>query len=111
MGRAAEWISLAATPIFGVLAILSLGNGADMLCAQASPLGGMAMMYLLMGAVHLAPWLKRFAGRRHARRVLSLTRDGAAESRCAVSLIAPHYSAASAFRTGSFQSGRMKWQV
>ena len=67
--RVAKGIGLAAAPTFGVLALLSLGNGADMLCtSEASPLGGMAMMYLLMGAVHLAPWLKLISRQRDLER-------------------------------------------
>jgi hypothetical protein len=65
----AEGIGLAAAPTFGVLALFSLGHGADVLCASgSSPLGGMAMMYLLMGAVHLAPWLKLISRQRRAER-------------------------------------------
>jgi hypothetical protein len=46
-----------------------LGGGPlDALCsADASPLSGMALMYLLMSAFHLAPWLKLIAGRRARR--------------------------------------------
>jgi hypothetical protein len=67
--RVAAGIGLAAAPTFGVLALLSLGNGANMLCAsEISPLGGMAMMYLLMGAVHLAPWLKLISRQRRLER-------------------------------------------
>jgi len=67
--HAAEWIGLAAAPIFALLALFSLGSGADMLCAsEASPLGGMAMMYLLMSAVHLAPWLKLVSRQRRVER-------------------------------------------
>jgi hypothetical protein len=61
---AAEWISLAAAPTFAVMAVLTgtLGGGpSDMLCSamqDASPLTGMFLMYLLMSAVHLGPWLK-----------------------------------------------------
>ncbi len=62
--RVADWIGLAAAPAFAVLALWCLGNGAEMLCApEAMPLGGMAMIYLLMSAFHLAPWLKRFSRR------------------------------------------------
>lgn len=65
----ADWLSLAATPTFAIMALLTavLGNGAmDSLCsaAHASPLGGMVPMYLLMSAFHLAPWLKLAARRR-----------------------------------------------
>jgi hypothetical protein len=44
-----------------VLASVSGGN-ADMMCTaahDASPLGGMVPMYVLMSAFHSAPWLKR----------------------------------------------------
>ncbi len=67
--RVAEWIGLAAAPTFAVLAVVTVlrgDQGPDMLCASGhgtSPLGGMAMMYLLMGAFHLAPWLKRLSRR------------------------------------------------
>ena len=61
MGR---WLSLAAAPIFAVMALLAglPGSGAmaDRLCA-AAPDGwrwnAMVQMYLLMTAVHLRPWL------------------------------------------------------
>ena len=66
---AAEWLCLAATPTFAVMALLTgaLGKGAvDMLCAaeHGSPLDGMVPMYLLMGAFHSSPWLKLISGRR-----------------------------------------------
>ncbi len=60
---AADWLRLAAAPVFAMMALLTgaLDDGAaDRLCAathHASPLSGMAPMYLLMSAVHLAPWL------------------------------------------------------
>ncbi len=65
----ADWLSLAAAPIFAIMALLTAvtGNGAmDSLCltAHASLLGGMVPMYLLMSAFHLAPWLKLAARRR-----------------------------------------------
>jgi hypothetical protein len=61
--RAGEWLGLAAAPTFAVMAALTaVADGPlDVLCgAGASPLGGsavggMAMMYGLMGAFHLAP--------------------------------------------------------
>jgi hypothetical protein len=55
-----SFLSLAAAPTFAIMALLTavLGGGPlDALCA-ASPLNGMAAMYLLMGVFHLAPWLK-----------------------------------------------------
>jgi hypothetical protein len=71
---AADWLCLAATPTFAIMALLTgvLGAGApDMLCSaaqQALPLNGMVLMYLLMSAFHLAPWLKLISGRSRARR-------------------------------------------
>jgi hypothetical protein len=69
---AANWLSFAAAPTFATMALLTsvLGGGpSDMLCAaarDASPLSGMASMYLLMSAFHSAPWLKLISGRRSA---------------------------------------------
>jgi hypothetical protein len=59
---AAQWLCLAAAPTFALMALLTsvLGGGPQMLCAAAqgsSPLSGMVVMYLLMSAFHLAPWL------------------------------------------------------
>ena len=60
--RAARWLSLAAAPTFAIMALVTgvLGESAPaILCSHdASPLGGMASMYLLMSAFHMAPWLK-----------------------------------------------------
>jgi hypothetical protein len=69
---AADWLCLAASPAFAVLALLTTLHGsgpADALCSAAgsgSPLSGMVPMYLLMSAVHSAAWLRLIAGR-HAR--------------------------------------------
>ena len=58
------WLSLAAAPIFAMMALLTKIHGGsmpDMLCSAgkaASPLTGMVSMYLLMSAFHLAPWLR-----------------------------------------------------
>jgi hypothetical protein len=65
----ADWLSLAAAPTFAVMAVVSghhQGDPADVLClaSAASPLSGMAVMYGLMSAFHLAPWLKLIAARR-----------------------------------------------
>lgn len=70
---AADWLSLAAAPTFALMALLTtvLGGGPlDALCAatQASPLHGMALMYLLMSAFHCAPWLKLMSSRRRGDR-------------------------------------------
>ena len=67
---AADWLCLAATPTFAIMALLAgvLGGGPlDMLCSaaqDASPLTGMVPMYLLMSAFHSAPWLKLISSRR-----------------------------------------------
>jgi hypothetical protein len=59
---AAGWLSLAAAPTFAVMALLTVISGAaDVMCSAANSgtsLSGMAPMYLLMSAFHLAPWLK-----------------------------------------------------
>ena len=65
-GASAErWLSLAAAPAFALMALLTAisgGGASDILCsAGASPLGGMIPMYLLMSAVHSAPWLRLIA--------------------------------------------------
>jgi len=66
---AADWLCLAAAPTFAIMALLTgaPGSSQGMLCSaapDASALSGMALMYLLMSAFHLAPWLKLVAGRR-----------------------------------------------
>ena len=60
--RSANRLHLAAAPTFAAMALLTavLGDGS---IASASPLSGMAPMYLLMSAFHLPPWLKLIAGR------------------------------------------------
>lgn len=61
---AAEWLSLAASPTFGLMALLTAIVGdahVAALCTQAglpSPLTGMVPMYLMMAAFHLAPWFR-----------------------------------------------------
>jgi hypothetical protein len=62
---AAGWLGLAAAPIFAAMAALTFvaGGDADMMCSivhGASPLGGMAPMYVLMSAFHAGPWLRLF---------------------------------------------------
>lgn len=65
----ADWLCLAAAPTFAIMALLTvIGGVPDMICAaDASPLNGMAPMYLLMGTFHPAPWLKLIARRRSDR--------------------------------------------
>jgi hypothetical protein len=70
---AAHGLTLAAAPTFATMALiagLSDGGAMEMLCAHhgASPLTGMATMYLLMSAFHTAPWLKLILGARSGAR-------------------------------------------
>src|SRR5258705_7892417 len=65
---AADWLCLAAAPTFAIIALVTAlaGGQADMLCAttqDASPLGGMIPMYLLMSAFHSASWLRLISGK------------------------------------------------
>jgi hypothetical protein len=65
---AADWLCLAATPTFAIMALLTaLGGGQpDILCAavhHGSPFNGMILMYLLMSAFHSTHWLKLICGR------------------------------------------------
>jgi hypothetical protein len=57
-----EWLSLAAAPTFAVMALLTAlgGSPMDRLCSTvpATPLSGMALMYLIMSTFHTPPWLK-----------------------------------------------------
>jgi len=68
--RAADWLCLAAAPTFAIMALLTgvlAGGQMAMICStapDASPLGGMAAMYLLMSAFHSAPWLRLIFRRR-----------------------------------------------
>jgi hypothetical protein len=71
---AADFLCLAAAPAFAIMALLTgvLGGGPqDMLCSaapDASPLGGMVPMYVLMSAFHSAPWLRLISSRRSGGR-------------------------------------------
>jgi hypothetical protein len=66
---ATDWLCLAASPTFAIMALLTdvLGGGKlDPLCSathNASPLSGMVLMYLLMSAFHSAPWLRLISSR------------------------------------------------
>jgi hypothetical protein len=73
LDRAAEWLCLAATPVFVAMALafyLTAGS-MGMVCGPmgSSLLGGMGTMYILMGLFHLAPWLKLAAARHHFHRL------------------------------------------
>jgi hypothetical protein len=63
----ADWPCLAAAPTFAVMALLTCIHTSDgvMSClgADASLLTSMPVMYLLMSAFHLAPWLRVISGR------------------------------------------------
>jgi hypothetical protein len=66
---AADWLSLAASPTFAMMALVTavLGGGTDPRCSatQHGPImSGMIPMYLMMAAFHSAPWLRLFASRR-----------------------------------------------
>lgn len=69
---AADWLCLGAAPTFALMALLTgFFGGERMICAtapDASPLTGMAAMYVLMSAFHLTPWLKLIFGHRHHAR-------------------------------------------
>jgi hypothetical protein len=63
---AADWLGLAAAPAFAMMALMTIcfSGGMDPLCS-ATPFGslvsGMVPMYLMMSAVHSAPWLRLIA--------------------------------------------------
>ena len=62
--RDADWLCLAATPAFAMMAVLTVAFSDDMpmICSTGSfPLAGMVPMYLLMSLFHCAPWLKLLA--------------------------------------------------
>jgi hypothetical protein len=67
---ASDFLSLAAAPTFALMALLAGvlgGHPPKMLCSaapDASLLGGMVPMYVLMSAFHSAAWLKLISRRR-----------------------------------------------
>jgi hypothetical protein len=67
---AADWLCLAATPAFAIMALLTAVHGDGQMAVMcsgapdASPLDGMVPMYLLMSAFHAAPWLRLISARR-----------------------------------------------
>ena len=62
----AEWLGLAATPTFAIIALLSGlgGSPMDRLCSSGhgAPLNGMITMYLLMSVFHSQRWLNLICG-------------------------------------------------
>jgi hypothetical protein len=74
---ATEWLSLAAAPTFGIMALLSIVVSDErlaLICSTAhgaSWLIGMVPMYMLMSAFHLGPWLRLIANRRSSARRLA----------------------------------------
>jgi hypothetical protein len=72
---------MAAAPTFALMALLTIvgEGGRSTLCSTAhgSPLSGMALMYLLMGAFHSSPWF-RLTSRR-----MSEPQSGTASNRSA----------------------------
>ena len=57
----ADWLCLAASPVFALMAWLIWRDGqSGMICSMmgSSPLSGMVPMYLLMSLFHAAPWLR-----------------------------------------------------
>ena len=66
----ANWLYLAATPTFAIMALLTCLDGSpmDKLCSAGpgAPLSGMVPMYLFMSAFHSPPWLKLIFGQRGA---------------------------------------------
>jgi hypothetical protein len=64
-----RWLGLAAAPTFAIMAFWTglFSGPPDMLCTMmqgSSPMSGMTVMYLLMSAFHLSPWLQLISGRR-----------------------------------------------
>ena len=65
--EAAEWLGLAAAPTLAAMALATAvaSDGAmGALCGSAGgwPRDGMTVMYLLMSAFHVSPWLRRMGG-------------------------------------------------
>lgn len=79
----ADWLSLAATPTFAIMAMLTgLASGPmDKLCGfgLASPLSGMALMYGLMSVFHSPPWLRLIRSLREGRKNQDNTHSGASQ--------------------------------
>ena len=64
-----RWLTLAASPSFALMALVSLAQGADpatLLCSAAgrAPFGGMTAMYALMSLFHAPVWIRLIDARR-----------------------------------------------
>jgi hypothetical protein len=94
---AAEWLCLAAAPVFSIMALVTgvFGAGApDVFCSAVQhvlPLNGMTWMYALMSVLHSAPWLRLISGGRSDGPRL-LNRAGAGPSTPTFSGTPPHLS-------------------
>ncbi|GLH78476.1 hypothetical protein SSBR45G_33850 [Bradyrhizobium sp. SSBR45G] len=61
----ADALRFAAAPTFALMAVLNAmarDGRSDLICSTmpaGAPLGSMTVMYLLMSAFHMVPWLKR----------------------------------------------------
>ena len=67
---AVDWLGLAATPTFAIMALLTGVLGGERMvmtygtAPSPSAICGMVPMYLLMSGFHFAPWLRFIASRR-----------------------------------------------
>ncbi len=59
----ADWVAFSATPVFGIMAVITADVGSGSMDMHASPLTGMVTMYALMSVVHSAHWLKLLCDR------------------------------------------------
>jgi hypothetical protein len=63
-----NWLALAASPTFALMALLTHVHGLDMICItgpDTSLLSGMVPMYLLMSLFHATPWFGLIRRRRN----------------------------------------------
>jgi hypothetical protein len=65
---AADWLGLAAAPVFATMALMTaaFGGGMEPLCSATrygSLMTGMVPMYLMMSAFHVGPWLRLMTSR------------------------------------------------